>query len=451
VDGLETESRASRPSLEGSHDADVVVVGAGFTGLWTAFHLVRADPRLRVVILEAAVVGAGASSRNGGWCSSILPMSWDRVARESSRDGAIRMQRAMFDTVDRVLVDIEQSGIDARAHRGGWLNAATGPAHTGRLHAELHTARRYGFGEDDYRWLDRTEAAARIDAAGTLGAVYSPHCAVLDPARLVQGLAEFVEALGVRIHESSRVERIEPNRVVTRRGSVRADFVIRATEAYTTELPGRHRDLVPVYSMMIATEPLAQEVWSSIGWNGREAFSDARHLIVYAQRTADDRLAFGGRGAPYHFGSRIDPRFDADASVHRQLLPDALHRLFPILAGVRLTHAWGGPLGAPRDWFCSVGLDRRTGLAWAGGYVGDGVATSHLAGRTLADLVLGTDSDLTSLPWVDHRSRRWEPEPFRWLGINAGRRLAAGADRTETVTGRPSRWRERALDALMGR
>jgi glycine/D-amino acid oxidase-like deaminating enzyme len=194
---------------------------------------------------------------------------------------------------------------------------------------------------------------------------------------------------------------------------------------------------VPVYSLVIATAPLPPRTWERIGLARRETFTDHRHLIIYGQRTADGRLAFGGRGAPYHLGSRIRPDYDRDRGVHARLL-ETLVDLFPVLAGTRVTHAWGGPLGIPRDWCASVGLDHGTGLGWAGGYVGDGVATSNLAGRTLRDLVLGRDTDLTRLPWVGHRSRAWEPEPLRWLGINAGLRAMTVADAEERLTRRQS-------------
>ena len=195
--------------------------------------------------------------------------------------------------------------------------------------------------------------------------------------------------------------------------------MVRATEAWTATLPGLERAIVPVYSLMVATEPLSADFWSRAGLESRATFADHRHMIIYGQRTADDRIAFGGRGAPYHFGSTISSTFDSEPAVHA-LLRQTLAELFPEVADARFTHAWGGPLGIPRDWHSSVGLDRATGLAWAGGYVGDGVSTTNLAGRTLADLITGADTPLTRLPWVGHVSPRWEPEPLRWLGVNAG-------------------------------
>ncbi|MGA9746586.1 MAG: FAD-dependent oxidoreductase, partial [Nocardioides sp.] len=185
-----------------------------------------------------------------------------------------------------------------------------------------------------------------------------------------------------------------------------------------------------------------------IGLARRETFTDHRHLIIYGQRTADDRLVFGGRGAPYHLGSRVSPGFDRDDRVFAALRA-TLVELFPVLHDVVITHAWGGPLGVARDWCASVGLDPVTRVGWAGGYVGDGVSTTNLAGRTLRDLVLGRDTDLTRLPWVGHRSPRWEPEPLRWLGINAGLRAMTFADAEERLTGRPSLV-ARAITPLLG-
>jgi glycine/D-amino acid oxidase-like deaminating enzyme len=428
---------------------DVAIVGGGYTGLWTAYELRRADPSLRVVVLEAESVGFGASGRNGGWCSALLPMSLDALERAHGRAAAIAMQRAMFATVDEVARVARAEGIDAHIAKGGTIELATNPAHVTRLHHHLDTWRRYGFGEEDIRWLDRAEARDRVAAEGTLGALFSPHCAALHPARLVDGLASAAERAGAVIHERTRVRAITPGVAATEHGDVRADVVVRATEGYTATLRGERRSVAPVYSLMIATEPLPGDVWDGIGLRERETFHDARHVVIYGQRTADGRLAFGGRGAPYHWGSGIDPAHERRPDVFARLAT-AMAELFPALAGVAITHTWGGPLGVPRDWHCSVGLDRATGLAWAGGYVGDGVATTNLAGRTLADLVLRRDTDLTALAWVGHRSRRWEPEPLRWLGINGARRLAEQADRAERRTGRPSRLAGGIKDRLTG-
>ena len=417
---------------------DVVIVGAGYTGLWTAYYLRRADPGLRIAILEAETAGFGASGRNGGWCSALYPVSLSALAREHGRDAAIAQHRAMHATVAEIGRVVESEHLDADWALGGTITVArTGPQ-LERAREEIDEARRFGFGEDDLALLDAAEARSRLNADSVLGGVYTPHCATIQPAKLARSLARVVEASGVAIYEQTRVQRISPGRVDTDRGPVRAEVVVRATEGFTPRLQGHRRTVVPVYSLMVATEPLSSGVWDDIGLAARETFADLRHLIVYGQRTADDRLVFGGRGAPYHFGSRISPGYD-DVPAVFAALREALPELLPAVAGANFTHAWGGPLGIARDWHASVGFDRTTGLAWAGGYVGDGVSTTNLAGRTLTDLVLRRESDLTSLPWVNHRSPRWEPEPLRWLGANAGLHAMTWADKAETTTGRPSR------------
>jgi glycine/D-amino acid oxidase-like deaminating enzyme len=427
-----------RPALPGDREADVAIVGAGFTGLWTALYLARADPSLRIAVLEAETAGFGASGRNGGWCSALFPSSLESLAKRSSRADALALHAAMRHSVDEVMEAAAAEDIDAHIAKGGTVSLARTDPQLARARSEVDHARRWGRGEDELRLLDAHEASAVLAGTHLRGATYTPDCAAIHPGRLVRGLADAVVRRGVALYEQTPATAIAPGRVVTRNGTVRAERVIRATEGYTRTLDGQRRRLVPVYSLIIATEPLPEAVWEQIGLRRRETFSDHRHLIIYGQRTADDRLVFGGRGAPYHFGSRIRPAYDRDEGVFA-LLHSALIDLFPVLRDVTVTHAWGGALGIARDWTASVGLDPTTGLGWAGGYVGDGVSTTNLAGRTLADLVLGRDTELTRLPWVGHHSRSWEPEPLRWLGINVGLHAMAWADREEARTGRESR------------
>ena len=440
-----------RPALTEDLDVDVCIVGGGFTGLWTAHSLALADPSLRTVVLEREVAGFGASGRNGGWCSALFATSDAALARLHGLDAMRAMRRAMEDTVDVVGRAADAEGIDCQFAKGGTVVLVRSDAQRARALAEVDDARALGFGEEHLRWLGPEETAELIGATGVLGSTFTPHCAALQPALLARGLADAAERRGVRIFERTGVLQITPAdgssraRAVTAGGTVRADVVVRATEAWTPTLPGSERDLVPVYSLMVATEPLGPDFWSSAGLEHRATFADHRHMIIYGQRTADGRIAFGGRGAPYHYGSSVRPAYDAEPDVHA-LLRSTLCELFPSLREVTFTHAWGGPLGIPRDWHSSVGIDRASGLAWAGGYVGDGVSTTNLAGRTLADLITGRDSELTRLPWVGHRSRRWEPEPLRWLGVNAGLWTMKLADRSEARRGRPSR-----LAGAMGR
>lgn len=430
--------------MENDVTADVAIVGAGYTGLWTAFYLLRENPSLHVVVVERDIAGFGASGRNGGWCSALFAAGHDKIARKYGREAAIAMQRTMFDTVD----EVGRSGIECDFVKSGTLTVVTAPTQLDRVKSEIDEARSWGFGDGDYRWLSADETRERIRFQHALGAVFTPHCARIHPAKLVRGLATRVEELGGTIYEGTAATEIGPGRVVTATGAVDARYVIRATEGYSSQLPGMKRRVVPLYSLMLATEPLDADTWRSIGWDDAETFHDGRHLLIYAQRTADGRIAIGGRGAPYHYGSRIAERFDRVAETHRAL-EQVLHELLPATRDAAITHRWGGPLGVPRDWFSSVGLDRRTGLGWAGGYVGDGVATSNLAGRTLRDLILGRNTDLTRLPWVNHRSRSWEPEPLRWLGINAALKLMGSADDKERRTNRATK-RAGVLKRMIG-
>jgi glycine/D-amino acid oxidase-like deaminating enzyme len=391
----------TRPPLGGNMTTDIAIAGGGYTGLWTAYYLAKAAPQLSITVLEAEYCGFGASGRNGGWASGLFPVPEEQLARRFGADRAAAMHTALAGAVDEVGRAADAEGIDCHYAKGGTISLARSPAQLRRARASE------GF-------IGAAEASAICGASGVLGGVYSPDCAALHPARLVRGLADAVERLGVTIYEGTRVKRLGPGGVGTGSGTVSAGTVVRALEGYTARLHGHRRALAPVYSLMVATEPLPASDWERIGLRRRETFTDERHMIIYGQRTADDRLAFGGRGAPYHFGSRIEPGYDLVPSVFESLR-QTLYAMFGIRP--RIVHRWGGPLGIPRDWMPSVGLS--DGVGWAGGYVGDGVAASNLAGRTLADLILGKESDLTGLPWVGHRSPRWEPEPIRWLGINA--------------------------------
>ena len=440
---------AGRPALGGDLQVDVAIVGAGYTGMWTAYYLLQRDPSLRIALLEAQVVGFGASGRNGGWCSALLPMGLDAIARATSRERAGRLQTVMHDTVAEVGRVVRAEGIDCHFAHGGYLNLARSEMQLRREHEHVQHLRSYGFTDDDYRLLTKQETIERCAATNVVGGGFTPHCAAIHPARLARGLARTLEHMGATIYEHTPVVEISPRKVRTDLGTIKAEVVVRATEAFTPALPGLHRAVAPIFSLMIATEPLPDEFWQATGLHERATFNDGRHTIVYGQRTADNRFAFGGRGAWYHWGSTIKPQYDRDQRVHG-LIHDTLRELFPAIGDAAITHRWGGAVAAARDWWCATQFDRTTGLASAGGYVGDGVGTSNLAGRTLADLITGTDSELTTLPWVGHRSRRWEPEPLRFIGINTLAYLPIGADRHEERCGEPSKWREAIMSRLLG-
>jgi glycine/D-amino acid oxidase-like deaminating enzyme len=430
-----------RAALPGPTDADVCVVGAGYTGLWTAYYLARAAPDLRIVVLEQRFAGYGASGRNGGWLTNSITGGRERYVRTHGAAAAHALQVALNDTVDEVLRVVEAEGIDAGVARGGELTVATNAAQWTRLQAAVAAEQQWD--DTDVVLLDAGRARERVAMPDLRGAAWQPHAARVQPARLVAGLARAAEARGVEIFEDTRVTALRPGGVETARGSITARRVVRATEGFTARLPGERRTWLPMNSSMIVTAPLPAGSWADIGWAGREVLGDAAHAYVYAQRTADDRIALGGRGVPYRFGSRFDSDGATPPGTVRSLHA-ALRRLFPAAGDAAVEREWSGVLGVPRDWTATVeldratlGLDRATGLAWAGGYVGTGVAAANLAGRTLTDLLLGRSTALTALPWVDHRVRRWEPEPLRWLGVRGLYVAYRAADRAEQ-RGRPS-------------
>lgn len=425
-------------ALAGDVEVDVAIVGAGYTGLWSALYLLRTDPALSVAVFESEIAGFGASGRNGGWCSAMFATSPAKLVRAYGAAAESRLRKALEQAVDEVGAVSAAEGIDCQFRKGGRVMLARNPAQLKRARSELDEARSFGVEEADLQLLSAAEARAVVGASDVLGALYTPHCASIHPARLARGLAEAVRRRGGRIYEHTPVVEIGARRVRTPRGQVRASAVLRATEGFTAALPGCHRALIPFYSLMVATEPLQEQVLDEIGLRNGECFADLRHLVIYGQRTADGRIAFGGRGAPYRYGSRIQPEFDTHRRIHEHV-QETLVELFPALAGVAITHRWGGPLGIARDWHPSVGFDSASGFGWAGGYVGDGVAVSNLAGRTLAALVTGTDDDCIRLCWVSHRSRDWEVEPLRWLGVNSALKAMALADYSEGRTGRVSR------------
>jgi glycine/D-amino acid oxidase-like deaminating enzyme len=412
---------APRPALDGSVEVDVAVVGGGYTGLWTAYYLKQADPALRVAVLEQRFCGYGASGRNGGWLYNGFA-GRSVFARRYGKPRAVAMQQAMNESVDEVLRVCAAEGIEADQTKGGVLEVALTPAQVERLDAFV--AGEHAFGETEVQRLTAAEASKRIAVSSVLGASWTPHGARVQPAKLVRGLAAAAERLGVRIYEQTTVTEIHPARgaaparAVTRLGTVSAKFVLRCTEGFTANLQGEKRSWLPMNSSMIVTAPLPASFWDSVGWESRETLGDFAHAYMYAQRTADDRIALGGRGVPYRFGSRTDNDGSTQPKTIEQLT-EILTRFFPAARGVAIEQAWSGVLGVPRDWCSTVAADPTTGLGWAGGYVGSGVTTTNLAARTLRDLVLGEHTALTALPWVDHKVRKWEPEPFRWMGVHA--------------------------------
>ena len=426
---------AQRPPLDGDCTADVCIVGAGYTGLWTAYYLKKADPSLNVVIVERNFAGYGASGRNGGWLTGGFAWNHGRYLKDSSESAVRAMVGAMNATVAEVLRVTEAEGIEADILPTDELMVATNPAQLIRMKEETEHRRHWGE-EDRVFEISAEEANARVRVPGTLGGMLVKGVARVQPAKLVRGLASVVEKLGVRIAEGTTVTGLGKGAVTTDRGIVRAPIILRCTEGFTTTIPGEKRTWLPLNSAQIATAPLPPEVWAKIGWQGHEIFGDFKNAYCYCQRTREGRITVGARGVPYRYGSAIDAAGTPDPETVRRLT-EILYRHFPDAKPYGVDHAWCGVLGVPRDWCATVGLDPTTGIGWAGGYVGVGVSTSNLAGRTLADLARGQKTDLTALPWVNRKVRPWEPEPLRWMGVHGMYALMNAADRRDEVSGGP--------------
>lgn len=444
--GLPTE----RDPLPGDRQVDVAIVGAGMTGLWTAYYLKKADPALRIAIVERRFAGYGASGRNGGWLSAESPGLLRHYQHDAGATAARALQQNMFGTVDEVLGVLAAERIQADAVKDGLVYVATNTAQRQRLRARFDGLGKQGWPASDVQWLDAagvTEKHVRVD--GAVAGYWTPHCARVDPAKLTLGLARVVEDLGVVIYEGTTAIEVKDHRVVTDRGVLQADTVVQALEGYTGSLRGERRTMLPMNSSIVVTEPLNADMWDAIGWNGAELVGDCGHSYAYLQRTADGRIAIGGRGVPYNFASRFDMSGHTAAKAVQQLR-DRLTALFPVTKTVKLHHTWSGVLGVPRDWCAAVDYKPSTGLVTVGGYVGHGVAGTNLAARTVRDLVLGKDTELTRLPWVGHHSRRWEPEPIRWIGAATLYAAYRYADRFERNAQSPSRI-GRFADLISGR
>jgi glycine/D-amino acid oxidase-like deaminating enzyme len=420
-----------RTSLQEDLVVDVAIIGAGYTGLWTAYYLKQINPALNIVILEAEIAGFGASGRNGGWCAGFLSGIDRWLDDPLHRDGALRLQRLMFDTVAEVGRVTERESIDCHFEQSGALEVAVLPAQLKRLNEELAYVQDLGFDSGDYRFLSAGEIRETLNVDQAMGAILMSHCAAIHPARLACGLADTVESLGISLYEKSPVLELEDNQLKTPQGTVKAGITILATEGYSGTLPGHERRLIPVHSMMVVTEPLSQEQIEAISMHRRYTFGNLDHSTTYGQLTADGRIAFGCRGT-YHYGSRVQEQFNQD-DPEFELVRQTLLRLFPVLQGIRFTHAWGGAMGVSRSLQPSIHYQPGAQLAWAGGFFGNGVGATHLAGRTLADLVTGRDTERVHTPWVNppQAGRKWEPEPLRWLGIKSAKVLMHMADRAE--------------------
>jgi glycine/D-amino acid oxidase-like deaminating enzyme len=450
---LETcgEDLNPRPALARSVDLDVAILGGGYTGLWTAYYLLCSNPDLKVAVLEKEIVGFGASGRNGGWCSSKFPVTPSMLERRYRREKARALMLAMNGAVDEVSRFCQSEGVDAHFHKGGILTLARGQHHVPMLRASFEAYSRLGLA-NQYKLLSPEQAQERVQVTRVCGAMFAAENASVHPARLVRGLARAIERRGGTIYEKTEITGFSGGsapKLITAAGEVRASrSLVLAGESYLTQLPQLHRVVLPIYSLIALTEPLSEQQWSAIGWQNRESVASCNYTVDYLTRTADGRILLGSRGAPYHFGSTISDDQELHAATHAHI-ERLVVEWFPVLQGIQFTHHWGGSVGMPRDWMPMVAFDPGTKIATARGYTGQGVSTTNLTGRILAEMISGKRTELSRLPVAERQSPLWEVEPLRWLAVrymqDAFRRIDRRAKKVN-----PCRWILRWRATLAG-
>ena len=408
---------------EFNNSYDVAIIGGGFSGLWSAYHLLKLNPKLSIVIFEAKSIGYGASGRNGGWVSSDYPVYRKTLEKRHGSDATNNLFKSLANAIDEIGQIAGEIAPKASFVKSGTLTFARNKAQERRLKDSA---------DSEHIWKSAGELDQLIQVSDLKGGLFNPQCATINPFQLVLGLANYLADKGVVIAEGVFATQTNDG-VLANSSLVKAPVVIRASEAFSN--PGR--EFIPLYSLMIASEALPEEIWDQIGVKDRFTFAEGTHLVNYAQRTADNRLAIGGRGASYPFGSKLIEKKEMTNSVHQSLEAMA-KRWFPVLKNVKFTHAWGGAVAITRNWEPYVQFDKSTGSARLGGYAGDGVTMSYLASKILADLIVGRESNVTNLHFVNREIRKWEIEPLRYLAVNSLVKLSGIADREEARTGRPS-------------
>jgi len=421
------------PPLDGDTHVDVAVVGGGFCGISTAYYLKRADPSLRVAVLEDRVVGYGASGRNAGFAMTLMGFSLELTALRFGKEKAKQAYDFGHRAVDHIGQLVDSHGIDCDYEKPGLLTVATNKGEAKRLQHEIELAGEIGV--EGLEWLDGAEARRRVDSPTYVGARWEEQCALINPAKFVRGMKHAAQEAGVEVYERTPVEELRQGqqalRLKTPHGHVRADKAVFATNAFSARFPQLNSKQYPVFTYIILTAPLSAEQLGAIGWQGRQGIEDARNLIHYYRLTADNRLLFGGSDAMYYFGGRLDR--ERNPAAFKRLHRD-LQRTFPALRDVHIAYKWGGPVSVPLDFFPAMGYlgkDRR--VAYSLGCVGHGVAMMNMAGQVMRDLVLERQSELSELFFVNRRVIPLPPEPLRF------------------ALGEALRWALQAQDAWAGR
>ncbi|WP_344161067.1 FAD-dependent oxidoreductase [Kribbella yunnanensis] len=408
------------PPLTGPIAADLAIVGGGYTGLWTALRAKERFPRLDVVLLEANTCGSAASGRNGGFCDASLTHGYaNGLARWP--DELATIERIGTENLDAIGATIARLGIDCDWRRTGELTVATAPHHVTELAEEAA-------GRDDLVLLDQDAVRAELNSPTYLGGLYDPHStALVEPARLAWGLRQACLDLGVRIHEYTRVTALHDGRLNTTSGSVRAARIALATNAFPSLLRRLRLFTVPVYDLVLASEPLSPAQLDSIGWQNRQGVGDASNLFHYYRLTRDNRIIWGGYTPLYHFGSRINPAYEQRTAVHA-MLAEHFFTTFPQLEGLRFTHRWGGVIDTSTRFCAFFGTAHAGRTAYALGYTGLGVAATRFGADVILDHLYRESTERTALRMVRTRPIPFPPEPIRSAGIHLTRHAMSQAD-----------------------
>ncbi len=426
---LETAPAVPRPSLRDRLEVDVAIVGGGFLGLWTAYEIASHSPSTSVAVLEADEVAHGASGRNGGFAMTLLDMSLSHLVRNHGEEAARRAHDAVAQAVHEIGEIATKEGIDCDFHLGGLLVVATNPGQERRIEQDLEAARKLGL--ERIRRLSQQEVRAEVDSPTYRMALEEEDCAVLHPAKLARGLARVVESKGVSIYEETPVVAIRPSGgavvLETPRGSVRAASVALCTNAWASRLPRFARKIVPLYTYVILTEPLAPEQLDRIGWRKRQGIEDKRNYVHYYRMTADNRILWGGTDGMIYRDLGIHPRYDRNEEIFGKL-ERTFRKTFPQLADVRFTHRWGGPVAMTPTFVPIYGRFPDSPVYYGLGCNGHGVAPARLGGKILADITVGNDRGLGDLFFVNGKELEFPPNPIAWLGAELTRRALLKQD-----------------------
>lgn len=402
-----------QPKLKGEEKVDIAIIGGGFTGLSTAYHLKKNEPSINVAIIESQICGYGASGRNAGFGMTLFGLTFTLTALRFGKEKALQAHRYMEKAVDYLSEFITGNKIDCDYERPGFLRVATSKAYVKRITHEIKLM--HSLGIEGIEWISRDEVRREVNSPLYLGAWWEPRCVLINPAKLSWGMRKLNLELGVKIFEFSPV--IEVRRtaskftIKTDEGELEAEKILFATNAFSHLFPQLKRKQVPAFTYIVLTEPLDDKFFEEVGWRKRQGIEDARNLVHYYRLTKDNRLLMGGGDVGVGFGKNMN--YDENERIFNDL-KNYVRKVFPILKNVKFTHQWGGPVSVPVDMAPAIGKIGDERAYYSLGCVGHGVSLTNLNGKLLADLLLGKKSELTGMFFINRKTIPWPPEPLRF-------------------------------------